>query len=162
MDPRKRKRSKSQKASGRSSSCTNPTAPACARSWAPSPPMISFTSRCASSPMQDQGAYLRYQAHPQQFVRRAINRVRAGKPPSDENALEVRRTPPFAPARPNILHFELDLDCVPRLRAQQEVHEPQLRHHLAPRRARQRRCRLLGPGPSHRQHYTEWKHRWVS
>ena len=30
------------------------------------------------------------QAHPQQFVLRAISRVKAGVPPSDENALEVR------------------------------------------------------------------------
>jgi hypothetical protein len=43
---------------------------------------------------------LHFQAHPQQFVRRAINRVRAGSPPSDENALEVR-----APPRPRSVSY---------------------------------------------------------
>jgi hypothetical protein len=38
---------------------------------------------------------LHLQSHSQQLIRRAIQRVKQGKPPTDEVALEVRIPPPY-------------------------------------------------------------------
>jgi hypothetical protein len=80
---------------------------------------------------------LHLQSHSQQLVHGAIHRVKLGKPPADEIALEVRCRSDMTSSRA----YGPDLDSLPRCRPGEEVHQPQLRCHFSPCRAARRRRR---------------------
>jgi hypothetical protein len=82
---------------------------------------------------------LHVQAHSQQLVGRAVQRIKQGAPPADEVALEVRRRRHMVQLQTQA--YEPDLDRLPRCRPRQEVHQSQLRHHLGARGAARRRRR---------------------